>query len=145
MIPTRSQIEVYTTDHLVDAADYWDRLADGWEDAHWQVRNQAHALDWQGYGGDALRARTARIAPLPSSTPISCAVPPASPASRPASWSAYATGFSMRSRTLTTPVSPSGKTCRSTTPKPAAQPASWPLAKPRPRFLPQTFAAARAH
>ena len=59
MIPTRSQIEVYTTDHLVDAADYWDGLADGWEDAHWQVRNQAHALDWQGYGGDALRERTA--------------------------------------------------------------------------------------
>jgi hypothetical protein len=44
MIPTRSQIEAYTTDHLVDAADYWDGLADRWEDAHWQVRNQAHAL-----------------------------------------------------------------------------------------------------
>lgn len=27
--------------------------------AHWQVRNQAHALDWQGFGGDALRERTA--------------------------------------------------------------------------------------
>lgn len=34
-------------------------LADSWEDAHWQVRNQAHALDWQGLAGDALRARTA--------------------------------------------------------------------------------------
>jgi hypothetical protein len=59
MIPTLSQVEAYTTDHLVDAADYWDGLADRWEDAHWQVRNQAHALDWQGFGGDALRARTA--------------------------------------------------------------------------------------
>ena len=59
MIPTRSQIEAYTTDHLVDAADYWDGLADRWEDAHWQVRNQAHALDWRGFAGDALRARTA--------------------------------------------------------------------------------------
>jgi hypothetical protein len=59
MIPTLSQIEVYTTDHLVDAADHWDGLADRWEDAHWQVRNQAHALDWQGVAGDALRARTA--------------------------------------------------------------------------------------
>jgi hypothetical protein len=59
MIPTRSQIEVYSTDHLLDAAEYWDGLADHWEDAHWQVRNQAHALDWQGVGGDALRARTA--------------------------------------------------------------------------------------
>jgi hypothetical protein len=59
MIPTRSQVEAYTTDHLVDAAEHWDRLADRWEGAHWQVRNQAHALDWQGVGGDALRARTA--------------------------------------------------------------------------------------
>jgi hypothetical protein len=59
MIPTRSQIEAYTTDHLVDAADHWDGLADTWEDAHWQVRNEAHALDWQGVAGDALRARTA--------------------------------------------------------------------------------------
>lgn len=59
MIPTRSQIEAYTTDHLVDAAEHWDGLADAWEDAHWQVRNEAHALDWQGAAGDALRARTA--------------------------------------------------------------------------------------
>jgi hypothetical protein len=59
MIPTRSQVEAYSTDHLVDAAEYWDGLADRWEDAHWQVRNQAHALDWQGFAGDALRARTA--------------------------------------------------------------------------------------
>jgi hypothetical protein len=59
MIPTRSQIEAYTTAHLVEAAEHWDGLADRWEDAHWQVRNQAHALDWQGFGGDALRARTA--------------------------------------------------------------------------------------
>jgi hypothetical protein len=58
-MPTRSQIEAYTTDHLVDAADHWDGLADRWEDAHWQVRNQAHALDWQGLAGDALQARTA--------------------------------------------------------------------------------------
>jgi hypothetical protein len=59
MIPTRSQIDAYTTDQLVDAADHWDGLADRWEDAHWQVRNQGHALDWQGFAGDALRARTA--------------------------------------------------------------------------------------
>ena len=59
MIPTRSQVEAFSTEHLVDAADYWDGLADRWEDAHWQVRNQAHSLVWQGFGGDALRARTA--------------------------------------------------------------------------------------
>jgi hypothetical protein len=58
MVPTLSQIKAYTTDHLVDAADHWDGLADRWEDAHWQVRNQAHALDWQGAAADALRERT---------------------------------------------------------------------------------------
>jgi hypothetical protein len=58
VIPTRSQVEAYTADHLVDAAEYWDRLADRWQDAHWQVRNEAHSLDWEGFGGDALRART---------------------------------------------------------------------------------------
>jgi hypothetical protein len=60
MIPTLSQVEAYSTDHLVDAADYWDGLADRWEDAHWQVRNQAHALDWRGFAGDALCARADR-------------------------------------------------------------------------------------
>jgi hypothetical protein len=59
MVPTLSQIEAYATDHLVEAADHWDGLADRWEDAHWKVRNQAHVLDWQGAAADALRARTA--------------------------------------------------------------------------------------
>ena len=59
MIPTRGQIESYTAAHLVDAADYWDGLASRWEDAHWQVRNQAHSLIWEGESGDTLRARTA--------------------------------------------------------------------------------------
>jgi len=58
MVPTLSQIEAYSTDHLVDAADHWDRLADRWEDAHWQVRNEAHSLNWEGSAGDAVRART---------------------------------------------------------------------------------------
>jgi hypothetical protein len=59
MIPTRSQIESYTAAHLIDAADYWSSLAERWEDAHWQVRNQAHSLIFDGASGDALRARTA--------------------------------------------------------------------------------------
>lgn len=58
MIPMRSQIESYTTSHLVDAAEYWGSLADRWEDAHWQVRNEAHALNWEGSAGDAVRTRT---------------------------------------------------------------------------------------
>jgi hypothetical protein len=58
MIPTLSQIESYTTSHLVDAADYWSGLADRWEDAHYQVRNEARSLNWEGSAGDAMRART---------------------------------------------------------------------------------------
>lgn len=58
MIPTLSQIESYSTSHLVEAADYWSGLADRWEDAHWQVRNEAHSLNWEGSAGEAMRART---------------------------------------------------------------------------------------
>jgi hypothetical protein len=61
MVPTLSQIEAYSTDHLVEAADHWDGLADRWEDAHWKVRDQAHVLDWQGAAADLLRS-TSRIA-----------------------------------------------------------------------------------
>jgi hypothetical protein len=59
MIPTLSRIQGYSSDHLVDAADHWGDLADRWEHVHWQVRNEAQALDWEGLAGDALRARTA--------------------------------------------------------------------------------------
>jgi hypothetical protein len=58
MIPSRSAIEAYTIDHLVDAAEHWGSLADRWEAAHWRVRNEAHALDWEGSGAEALLART---------------------------------------------------------------------------------------
>jgi hypothetical protein len=58
MIPTLSQVEAYTTDHLIDAADHWDDMADHWEGAHWQIRNQVHQLDWQGDAAEGLRART---------------------------------------------------------------------------------------
>src|ERR1700749_5160622 len=57
MIPTLSQIESYSTSHLVDAADYWSDLADRWEDAHSQVRNDARSLNWEVSAGDAMRAR----------------------------------------------------------------------------------------
>ena len=33
-------------------------MADRWEDAHWQVRNEAHSLNWEGSAGNAVRART---------------------------------------------------------------------------------------
>jgi hypothetical protein len=45
MIPTLSEVEAYTTDHSVDAADHWDGLADRWEVAHWQGP-QPGPRDW---------------------------------------------------------------------------------------------------
>jgi hypothetical protein len=53
-----SEVRAYTTDHLTDAAQYWEHIADRWEDTTWAVNNQALALDWEGQGYEALKART---------------------------------------------------------------------------------------
>ncbi|VBA58876.1 hypothetical protein LAUMK41_03180 [Mycobacterium attenuatum] len=58
MLPTLSQLQAWDTEHLVDAAHYWSRTADLWEDVFLQVRNQSHTIVWDGAGGEALRART---------------------------------------------------------------------------------------
>ena len=142
MIPTRSQIQAYTTDHLVNAAEYWDGLADRWEDAHWQVRNQAHTLDWEGLAGDALRARTASDyivasdhADLLRGT-SRIARQQAGELERLRNRVLYAVedahnaGFTV------------GEDL-SVADEPAAQPPNWSLAKRRPKFSRQTFAAAR--
>lgn len=58
MPPTLSQLETWDTDHLIDAATYWTKTADQWDDAFTQMRNQSHAMGWEGVGGDALRTQT---------------------------------------------------------------------------------------
>lgn len=58
MPATLSQIQAWSTEHLIDAAAYWTQTADRWEDAFLTMRNQAHAITWHGAGGDALRQRT---------------------------------------------------------------------------------------
>lgn len=58
MLPTLSQLQAWDTEHLVDAAHYWSRAADLWEDVFLQMRNQSHTIVWDGAGGEALRART---------------------------------------------------------------------------------------
>lgn len=54
-----SRIQSWSIEHLIDAAAYWSRTADRWEDAFLTMRNQAHAIIWNGAGGAALRQRTA--------------------------------------------------------------------------------------
>lgn len=58
MPATLSQIEAWSTEHLIDAAAYWTHTADRWEDAFLTMRNQAQSITWHGAGGDALRQRT---------------------------------------------------------------------------------------
>ncbi|WP_231986671.1 hypothetical protein [Mycobacterium sp. 852002-40037_SCH5390672] len=55
---TLSQIRAWSTQHLTDAAGYWSKTADQWDDAFLQMRNQSHSIAWKGAGGDALRQRT---------------------------------------------------------------------------------------
>ncbi|WP_406816741.1 hypothetical protein [Mycobacterium sp. M23085] len=59
MPATLSQIQAWSTEHLIDAAAYWTQTADRWEDAFLTMRNQAQSIIWHGAGGDALRQRTA--------------------------------------------------------------------------------------
>lgn len=54
------------TEHLVDAAGYWNQIADRWEDAFLQIRNQSYAMTWHGAGGDGLRERTSADLPVVS-------------------------------------------------------------------------------
>lgn len=51
MLATLSQIRAWSTEHLIDAAGYWTETADRWEDVFLQMRNQAHAIAWNGAGG----------------------------------------------------------------------------------------------
>lgn len=58
MVPTLSQIQAWSTEPLIEAASYWTKTADQWEDVFLQIRNQSHILLWEGAGGEALRQRT---------------------------------------------------------------------------------------
>ncbi len=58
MVLTLSQVQAWSTEHLIEAATYWSKTADQWEDVFLQMRNQSHTLVWEGAGGDALRQRT---------------------------------------------------------------------------------------
>lgn len=66
MPATLSQIRAWRTEHLVDAAGYWTKTADQWEDVFLQMRNQSYAITWNGAGGDGLRQRTSADLPIVS-------------------------------------------------------------------------------
>jgi hypothetical protein len=58
MPATLSEIRAWSTEHLIDAATFWNETADRWDDIFLTMRNQAYSITWQGGGGDALRQRT---------------------------------------------------------------------------------------
>ncbi|BBY13759.1 hypothetical protein [Mycobacterium marseillense] len=64
MPATLSQIRAWSTEHLTNAASYWTKTADEWEDVFLTMRNQSYAVAWQGAGGDALRQRTSTDLPV---------------------------------------------------------------------------------
>lgn len=66
MPATLSRIRAWSTEHLIDAAGYWNQIADRWEDVFLTMRNQSHSLTWQGAGGDGLRQRTGADLPIVS-------------------------------------------------------------------------------
>ncbi|UXA04437.1 hypothetical protein KXD96_15535 [Mycobacterium sp. SMC-2] len=58
MAVTLSEIRAWSTEPLVNAATYWSKTADQWEDVFLTMRSQSQSITWQGAGGDALRQRT---------------------------------------------------------------------------------------
>ncbi len=67
MPATLSQIRAWGTEHLTNAASYWTKTADQWEDVFLQMRNQSYSIAWKGDGGDGLRQRTGADLPIVSS------------------------------------------------------------------------------
>ncbi|OBK18655.1 hypothetical protein A5636_01885 [Mycobacterium asiaticum] len=59
MAVTLSQIRAWSTAPLTDAASYWSKTADQWDDVFLTMRNQSQSIAWKGAGGDGLRQRTA--------------------------------------------------------------------------------------
>lgn len=61
-----SQIRMWSTENLINAAHYLTTNADRWEDVFLQIRNESYALPWRGAGGDALRLRASADLPVVS-------------------------------------------------------------------------------
>src|SRR5882757_2532343 len=59
-VPWLSQIRVWDTDHLTDAATTWRTTADQWEESFSRVSSHMPApggIPWEGTGAEAARLR----------------------------------------------------------------------------------------
>lgn len=59
MLPTLSHIHAWDTEHLIEAAYYWTKVADQWEDVFLEMRNRSHFIAWEGAGGDGCDSEPA--------------------------------------------------------------------------------------
>ncbi|HEY2197341.1 MAG TPA: hypothetical protein VGH69_06495 [Mycobacterium sp.] len=57
-LPSLSQLLDWPTEHLTDAAEYWEATAERNYGLASQVWRDASSVDWQGKAADALRAAT---------------------------------------------------------------------------------------
>jgi hypothetical protein len=55
--PTLSELLSWSTEHLIEGADYWNRTADRWDSAFAEVEQQIRASEWAGSGFDAATGR----------------------------------------------------------------------------------------
>ncbi len=44
---------------LIEAAYYWTKVADQWEDVFLEMRNRSHFIAWEGAGGDGCDSEPA--------------------------------------------------------------------------------------
>ncbi|VBA54959.1 hypothetical protein LAUMK142_04885 [Mycobacterium pseudokansasii] len=140
---TLSQVRAWSTEHLIEAAGYWTKTADQWEDVFLRMRNQSHTLVWEGAGGDALRQRTgADFAVVSAKAEQLRQASKIAPVTAPEPSAPPNAGSSLLSRTPITRVLLSQKTSRSPIPEPAAPRPNRRLVKPKPKHSPPTSANA---
>lgn len=44
---------------IIEAAYYWTKVADQWEDVFLEMRNRSHFIAWEGAGGDGCDSEPA--------------------------------------------------------------------------------------
>jgi hypothetical protein len=57
-VPGLSQLLAWPTEHLTEAADYWETIGERCYGVTNQVWRDALSIDWQGNTADALRTST---------------------------------------------------------------------------------------
>lgn len=55
-----SQVLAYNVEHLEEAAEHWNKVADHRESTFAEVRNRAHSITWEGLSADAMHEHVGR-------------------------------------------------------------------------------------